>query len=216
MRTISPQQLTAALGLGDESIRLWLRPLNEAAALASVNTPQRWALWLAITSYESSNYTALAESLNYTPEALRRQWRVYRTDEGAVLAGLHGRSGRKPADQKAIACLVYNGRMGNRQGSMDGWEYRGSGIGQITGRDMFAAAGAHLEMDLVGNPDMVRSDRRTAALSAVYPWLSKGMNAHADKGDVAAATKAWTGGSDPETTGLAQRQTRYVRAEGAL
>lgn len=48
---------------------------------------------------------------------------------------------------KALANKVYNGRMGNRTGSNDGWDYRGRGLPQITGHDMYEKFG------IVGNPD---------------------------------------------------------------
>ncbi len=209
MRTLTPQMLADAARLSDESVRLWVGPLNAAAALSNVDTPLRWALWLAICGHESAGFSRLSESFNYSPQGLRTQWKAYRTETGGLLADLHGRSGNKPADQEAIANFTYNGRLGNRPGSSDGWDFRGSGIGHITGRDMFGAAGDHVELDFIGDPGRVRSDRRVAALSAVYPWVSKRMNDYADAQDVAAATAAWTGGSNPDTTGLAERSRRY-------
>src|SRR5699024_8866626 len=55
---------------------------------------------------------------------------------------------------KMLANKVYNGRMGNRTGSNDGWMYRGRGQVHITGRDNYAKASRVVGADLVSNPDL--------------------------------------------------------------
>lgn len=62
----------------------------------------------------------------------------------------------------ALANKVYNGRMGNREGSNDGWTYRGRGQVHITGRDNYRKAAALTGVDLVGNPDLA-IDREVSA-----------------------------------------------------
>lgn len=213
---LTHSQLAQAARLSDESARLWLVPINTAGEAAGLTTALRWALWLAICGHESAGFTKMAESFNYSPQGLRSQWKAYRTESGSLLADEHGRLSNRPADQQAIANYAYNGRMGNRLGSNDGWDFRGSGIGHITGLDMFDAAGRYVGLDFVRTPEIVRSDRHVAALSAVYPWGSKSMNGYADAGDIAGATKAWTGGDNPETTGLAERARRYNIAISVL
>ncbi|MCR5875186.1 hypothetical protein LRS10_13895 [Phenylobacterium sp. J426] len=57
---------------------------------------------------------------------------------------------------KGLANHVYNGRMGNRPGSNDGWDFRGRGQAHITGREMYAKLDAELDLggELVRNPDL--------------------------------------------------------------
>lgn len=42
-------------------------------------------------------------------------------------------------DPQALANMVYNGRMGNRRDSNDGFHFRGRGPKQLTGRDNYTA-----------------------------------------------------------------------------
>lgn len=57
-------------------------------------------------------------------------------------------------NQRALANKVYNGRMWNRNGTDDGWTYRGRGQVHITGRENYTKVGDKLGIDLVGNPDL--------------------------------------------------------------
>lgn len=62
---------------------------------------------------------------------------------------------------KALANHVYNGRMGNRPGTNDGWDHRGRGQGHITGRDMYAKLDAELGLGgaMIADPDLaIRPD----------------------------------------------------------
>lgn len=51
-----------------------------------------------------------------------------------------------------LANEVYGGRMGNT-GSNDGWTYRGRGLCQITGKQMYTKLGNLIGVNLVGDPD---------------------------------------------------------------
>lgn len=57
---------------------------------------------------------------------------------------------------KGLANHVYNGRMGNRPGTNDGWDHRGRGQAHITGREMYAKLDAELGLggELIRNPDL--------------------------------------------------------------
>ena len=202
-------QLRDAVGMSEDSARLWLAPINHAGELAQLTTAARWSMFLAQCAHESAGFTRLVESLNYTPEGLMATWpKRY----GAELASQHGRVGGKAADQKAIANHVYGGRLGNRPGTDDGWSYRGRGLIQTTGRDNYASCGRHIGVDLVGNPDLIGNDRRHAAESAVWYWDARHVNDAADIGDVEGATRVINGG----VHGLADRKSRYAKALSAL
>lgn len=55
---------------------------------------------------------------------------------------------------RALANKVYNGRMGNREGTDDGWITRGRGFAHLTGRDNYLKASAVTGLDLITNPDL--------------------------------------------------------------
>lgn len=55
---------------------------------------------------------------------------------------------------RALANKVYNGRMGNRLDSDDGWTFRGRGLAQITGRDNYGRAATKLSLPLVEQPEL--------------------------------------------------------------
>lgn len=85
--------------------------------------------FLANVAHESGEFTIKSENLNYTTSSvLIRTWptRFDATNAPQFL--------RNP---KLLANTVYNGRMGNRTGSNDGFNFRGGGYAQITGRDAY-------------------------------------------------------------------------------
>lgn len=53
---------------------------------------------------------------------------------------------------RALANKVYNGRLGNRPGTDDGWLFRGAGLVQLTGRTNFEKAGKATGVDLAAAP----------------------------------------------------------------
>lgn len=164
------------------------------AEAAGITTKQRMALFFANVGVETGGLRLIVESLNYTSAArIRAVWPSrFKTDAAAQPFV------RQP---QKLANKVYNGRMGNRSGSNDGWMFRGSGMMQTTGRENYTALG------FGDNPDALR-DPATAFSTAVREWAKRGCNAMADRGDVKACRKAINGGA----IGLAEVEALYAKA----
>lgn len=160
-------------------------------------TPERLGMFLAQWAHES-NFVAQSENLNYSAERLCAVW----PGRFPTLASAQPYAG----NPQALANRVYNGRMGNRPGSNHGWTYRGRGWPQLTGRDGYRAYGQLVGHDLEGNPNlMLRADVSAAVCGAF--WDAKGLNRHADAGDMITVTRAINGGEN----GLEDRVSRYRR-----
>lgn len=202
---LSITQLERAASIPTQRAELWVNHINRALADAGLKTPEQVAQFIAQVGHESGSFVRLVESLDYKPDALKRTWPSRYTD---WLAAQHGRSLAKPADQRAIANHVYGGRLGNT-GLDDGWNYRGRGLIQVTGRENYRKCGEALNLDLVARPELLEL-REVAASSAAWYWRSRGLAALG--ADVEAVTRAINGG----TNGLADRIARYQRAVGAL
>lgn len=202
---LSITQLERAAGIPTQRAELWVSHINRALADADAETPEQVAQFIAQVGHESGSFVRLVESLDYKPDALKRTWPSRYTD---WLAAQHGRSLAKPADQRAIANHVYVGRLGNT-GQDDGWNYRGRGLIQVTGKDNYRKCGEALGLDLVRRPELLEL-REVAASSAAWYWRSRGLAALG--ADVEAVTRVINGG----TNGLADRIARYQRAVGAL
>lgn len=75
---------------------------------------------------------------------------------------------------------------------MDGWDYRGSGFIQLTGRSNFIARRETVRNavggDIVTNPDLVRQPR-PGLFAALSFWKSVGANDVADEGNSSATVK---------------------------
>jgi putative chitinase len=114
-----------------------------------ISAPVEVAHFMAQVSHETAGGTVMEENLNYRADALVAQWPSHFTRvEAAVMA-------HKP---QLIANQAYNGRMGNRLGSDDGWTYRGRGGTQTTGREAYGKLGQETGLDLLGHPELVISN----------------------------------------------------------
>ncbi|WP_025142908.1 PAAR-like protein [Pedobacter jeongneungensis] len=94
----------------------------------------------------------------------------------------YGRTKDHAANQKMIANLAYadknrsvNNRVGNTQEG-DGWNFRGKGLIQLTGRENYTKANAYTlkyeKTDILKNPDIVSKDIKIAVLTsmAFFKW----------------------------------------------
>lgn len=195
--------------LGGQDAEAWTPPLAAACASYDITAPRRLAAFLATIMIESGGLASLTESLNYRPEALLAQWpsRFTRASAQAL-----GRTASRAADQRGIAEAAYGGRMGNGPpGSGDGWQFRGRGLIQLTGRENYARFAARIGMPLDRLPAYLET-RDGAAISAAAFWKTAGCNEAADAGDLTRVRRLVNGG----TIGLDHVRARYDAACAAL
>jgi putative chitinase len=108
---------------------------------------------MAQFSHETGEGFEMTESLNYKPAALLSQWPTHFTPEQAKV---YGRTAAHPANQKMIGELAYGGRMGNAPApSEDGYNYRGRGLIQTTGKKAYAELAALTGLALVNSPELI-------------------------------------------------------------
>ena len=147
-------------GVHPTQARNFLEPLQEAAHQFGIDTPARFAAFLAQAMHESAGLTRLEEGLIYrTPERIMAVWPSRFPSIADAMPMV-----RNP---RGLANRVYAGRMGNGdEASGDGWRFRGRGIFQLTGRDNYRRAGIACGRPYESAPDVV-ADPRDACRS---PW----------------------------------------------
>lgn len=169
----------------------------------NLSTPLRVAHFLAQISHESDGGTITEENLNYTTPA--RIAAVWPSRFSVESAQAYTHNPQKLADK------VYNGRMGNRVGTDDGWNFRGRGFLQITGRDSYDRIGRQLGLDLVNNPSLVNAyDQRLKI--AVAEFVNLGCLPFCDADDIVNITHHVNGG----LIGLPDRRAWFAKWKLAL
>lgn len=209
MKALTLDTFIAAAGVNAQSGNRWLGPITSAMKKYGISQLQDVAMFIAQTGHESASFTFLVEGFNYSQGALQSTFgNRLSPQQISALGRQPGEKSVPPARQQQIANLVYGNRNGNVNPG-DGWNYRGRGLIQITGRANYASCGKALGIDLVGNPDLLQQDNN-AALSAAWFFVSNGCLKYS--GDINRVTRIINGG----TNGLEDRQVRYNRAMKAL
>lgn len=166
------------------------------------------AQFMAQTSLECGGGTEVVENLSYSAQRVCQVWPSrFRTIESAAPYAHNPR---------ALGNKVYNGRMGNRVGTDDGYNHRGRGATQTTGVEGYAGLQAFLAkhgvtLDLVNNPDLVNSPANFLECG-VADFIMCGCLPYAVKNDIVEVTKKLNGGE----TGLADRVAWFGRWKQAL
>ncbi|EBT6361003.1 glycoside hydrolase family 19 protein [Salmonella enterica] len=202
---MNESQFQQAAGISAELAARWYPHITAAMSEFGITAPLDQAMFLAQIGHESGGFTRIAENLNYSADGLKATFGKYFPGDTAQL---YGRTADHPANQKAIANIVYAHRMGNIEEN-DGWNYRGRGLIQITGHDNYRDCGAGLGADLILSPQLLEQDEY-AARSAAWFFASKGSLKRS--GDIKAVTKIINGG----TNGLDDRNARYEKAKSVL
>lgn len=188
---------------------VFVSALNHSMSRFSIDTPARQIAFLAQVIHESAGLTCLAENLNYSAAGLAATWPGrFRQADGQPNA-LAQALQRRPS---AIANHVYANRMGNgAEESGDGWRFRGRGLLQITGREMYQSCGAALGLPLLEQPELLQAVVH-AADSAAWFWQRQDLNRLADQGDFDGITRRVNGGLN----GQAERRALWLRAREVL
>jgi putative chitinase len=162
-----------------------------------ITTPERVAGFLAQCGHESLGFTVLRENLNYSAQGLQNIFRKYFPTEQ-----LAQQYARKP---EQIANRVYANRMGNGdEKSGDGWQFRGRGAIQLTGRNNYTAFSRSTNMTLTETVQYLET-LDGAIESACWFWSTNRINRFCDQQDIRGMTRAINGGF----IGLEDRQKHW-------
>jgi predicted chitinase len=170
------------------------------------NAPLRVCHFFAQILTETGRLQVLAENLDYTADRLRQVWPSrFPTLE---FAEQYAHDGEK------LANYVYANRLGNGDAaSDDGFNFRGRGLLQITGKAAYARLGKQLGIALVTNPDLA-FDPEWCLAAAAAEWSVSGYdnrycNELADEDDISGVTHAINGG----LTDIEERMTWLKRCK---
>ncbi len=185
-----------------------LRDAMSAAAVEAlpkygVTSTLIFAHFMAQISLECGAGEEVVENLSYSAVRMTQVWPSRFPTVSSATPYAH--------NPQALANKVYNGRMGNRSGTDDGWNYRGRGATQTTGHDGYALLGTHMDIDLLGNPDLV-NDAALFLECGLADFTICGCMPYARADNIVMVTKRLNGGE----TGLSDRREWLVKWKQAL
>lgn len=203
-------QFQRAAGISEVLATRWHPNISAAMQEFGITKPEDQAMLIAQAGHESTGFTRLVESFNYSVAGLADFIRAGRiTQQQANALGRRQGEPSLPLErQRAIANLVYSKRMGNK-GPTDGWFYRGRGLIQITGLNNYRDCGNGLKIELVSQPELLAQDEY-AARSAAWFFATKGCMKYT--GDMVRVTQIINGGLN----GIDDRRARYAAACKAI
>ncbi len=116
-----------------------------------ITTPLLAAHVMAQISHECGAGRDVVENMNYSAGRMMQVW----PSRFPTMASAQPYAG----NPRALANKVYNGRMGNAVGSDDGWNFRGRGGSQTTGREGYERVKKATGIDVVSHPDYLIDPR---------------------------------------------------------
>lgn len=158
-----------------------------------LNTKTAMLQFMAQISHECGAGLEVEENLSYSAERMVQVWPSRFPSVEAAMPYAH--------NPRALANKVYNGRMGNRIGSDDGYNFRGRGGTQVTGREGYAAVTKKVGFDFLTNPMWVNQPKYFLEVS-VADFVICGCLFPAISNDINEVTKKLNGGY----VGLDQRK----------
>ncbi|HED1873296.1 TPA: glycoside hydrolase family 19 protein [Klebsiella michiganensis] len=207
---MNKSQFQKAAGISAWLAARWFTHIDAAMKEFGITALLDQAMFIAQCGHESTSFTQLVESFNYSVAGLAGFVKAKRiTQDQANSLGRKSSEKALPLErQRAIANLVYSNRYGNNSAG-DGWKYRGRGIIGITFLDNYMKCGNALKLDLVSNPELLEKDIN-AARSAAWFYTSNGCLKY--PGDLVRVTQIINGGQN----GIDDRRARFLKAKSVL
>jgi putative chitinase len=201
---ITIDQLAVCTGAKVETAATWFDDVVQAMKEHEIDSKKRMAAFLANIGIESGGLRITEENLNYTTPArllvvFPKQFTSIEEAEQYV------------NNPEKLANKVYGLKNGNRGGT-DGWDFRGSGLAQLTGYDNFKRAGEALNCPYVEMPLLVREFRWHSAQTAGWFWKDRGLNQIADVDAFQMIVKRFNGAY----TALDERVVLWEKAKASL
>jgi putative chitinase len=168
-----------------------------------INSNLLIAHFMAQISLECGAGTEVVENLNYSAPRMCQVWPSRFPSINSAIPYAH--------NPRLLANKVYNGRMGNALNSNDGWNYRGRGATQTTGREGYGLLAKQMNEDLIGNPDLVNNPARFLECG-VADFILCGCLPWAQQDNIAQVTRHLNGGY----VGLSDRITWLRRWKASL
>ena len=166
-----------------------------------VNTPKRIAHFLSQIGHESGGFKIAVENLNYTAARLMEVWPSrFRT---LAIARQYERNPQK------LGNFVYANRMGNgNAASGDGYRFRGRGLLQLTGRNMYRAVKKSTGLELEDHPEIAEQAPH-ALVIAGGAWKFDRVDQLSENASVEEYTQRINGGQ----TGITDRRRRFAKVK---
>ncbi|WWT39505.1 putative chitinase [Microcystis phage Mel-JY01] len=174
----------------------------------NINTPGKLAHFFGQIYHESGGFVYLAESTDYSADGLLKTFgsRI----NGNAEAKKIGRGGSiKPNQIGGWPDIVYGARKegsrnGNKFNTTEGYDFRGHGYIQITGKSKFVQLDKQFPTeDILENPSKISKSHKWALIASLVWWKGRNAVLRDDVNDAAirSVTKAVNGG----THGLVDR-----------
>lgn len=154
----------------------------------NITSPLVLAHFMAQISLECGAGHELVENLNYSPTRLMQVWPSHFHPSNA---------GEYAYNPQKLANFIYeppqHTDLGNRPNTTDGWDYRGRGATNTTGRYGYQRLGEKVGVDLIDNPDFVNKPEMFLECG-VADFILCGCLPYAEKDDIIMVTKRLNGG----------------------
>lgn len=130
---------------------------------AGINTPLIWSHFISQLAHESMGLAITRENTAWSGDKMKALW-----PKRFPLGRFDPRIIKAQGEPSLLANLAYATVNGN-EGGDDGWEYRGGGLIQLTGRANYRAAGEAIGIDLEGEPELIE-DPGVGLKVALWYW----------------------------------------------
>ena len=168
-----------------------------------IDSPSLICHVMAQVSHECGAGTEVEENLNYSAQRMCQMWPSRFPTIVSAIPYAH--------NPRLLANKVYNGRMSNVPNSNDGWNYRGRGATQTTGRAGYRLLGSKIGIDLLLRPDAV-NDPSCFLEAGVADFILCDCLRWAQQDNISMVTLKLNGGH----IGLSERVAWYHRWKVAL